>query len=267
MSQEAVTQFNAENLRTNFFVGGLSLLVLVFCWIFFDENTSQGSFAQAAFLAAVFLNYPHFMASYFIIYSDFKKQFKASWRYKWAAVVVPVLLLAVFSFILIEQRGDWLIHTVNLMFFLLGWHLIKQTFGAIIVLSAMKKFFYTPKEKNFILINLFSVWAISFFSSQASATFNIFYGLKVTTFNFSGLWLQGSYILFGLSLVAVIAVHILKYKREKTARNKGLAKAGLMCFVSTFSYKFGIGISIDSLLKSHAFAKPQTVWGLSKLRK
>ena len=46
---------------------------------------------------------------------------------------------------------------------------------------------------------------------------------------------------------------------EKTAHHKGLAKTGLMYFVLKFSYKFSIGTSINSLPKSHAFAKPQTV--------
>ncbi|MGZ3691077.1 MAG: hypothetical protein ACXVAX_06225 [Pseudobdellovibrio sp.] len=221
-----------ENARAVFFVGGLSILILLLCWIFLDKNRANDDFAKAAFVAAIFFNYPHFMASYFLIYSDFRKQIKTGWRYQWAAVGVPVILTAAFSAIILFERGDWFVQIVNLMFFLLGWHLIKQTFGVIIVLSALKKFFYTPTEKRFILANLFSVWAIGFTNSQLGSLSILFYGLKVPASNLDEIWLKLSYAVFFISFVAVIVVHILKFRRE----NKFPLLASAAALLATYTW-------------------------------
>jgi len=46
------------------------------------------------------------------------------------------------------------------MFFLVGWHYVKQGFGVFIVLSARRGAFYAGRERLAILAHCFAGWAL-----------------------------------------------------------------------------------------------------------
>jgi hypothetical protein len=214
MSQAAAVKENTFFI--NMMLGGLSILFMAACWLFIDKGVSVYNISQIAFTAAFVANHPHFASSYMLLYSDFRGNITKNLKYFWAAVLVPAILFGYLIYCLIAQRSDLLGYSVNAMFFLVGWHYVKQIFGVIVVTSALKKYFYSKNERNIILLNLFSIWGISFFSSQTyTGTFD-FYGIKYDSLGFDPLWLQASYTIFALSLLTLLAVHIKKFINDGT---------------------------------------------------
>ena len=200
----------------NLLLGGMSILFLMGCWVFIDKGVSVYTVSQFAFTAAFVANHPHFASSYMLLYSDFRKNITKNLKYIWAAIVAPGILIGYLVYCLVAQRADLLGYSVNAMFFLVGWHYIKQIFGVIVVTSALRKYYYSKNERNIILLNLFSIWGISFFNSQSYLGSFDFYGIKYQSFGFDKMWLQLSYAVFFLSLLSVVAIHIKKYISDAT---------------------------------------------------
>jgi hypothetical protein len=184
------------------------------CWIFIDKSVSVYNISQIAFAAAFIANHPHFASSYMLLYSDFRKNIRSNLRYFWAGVVVPVILIGYLVYCLIAQRVDLLGHSINAMFFLVGWHYVKQIFGVVVVTSALRKYFYSKNERHIILLNLFCIWGISFFNSQSYLGHFQFYGIQYQSFGLDKFWLYLSYSGFVLSLLSLIVIHFNKYVRD-----------------------------------------------------
>ncbi len=200
----------------NMALGGFSILFMAACWIFIDRGVSLFNISQIAFAAAFVANHPHFASSYMLLYSDFRKNIFKNIKYFWAAVVVPAALFSYLLYCLLAERADLLGYSINAMFFLVGWHYVKQIFGVVVVTSALKRFFYSKNERNIILANLFSIWGISFFNSQTYIGNFDFYGIKYASFGFDNVWLKVSYAVFVISLITMIAIHVKKYIQEGT---------------------------------------------------
>ncbi|MCC2678405.1 MAG: hypothetical protein K0R29_981 [Pseudobdellovibrio sp.] len=200
----------------NMALGGFSILFMMACWIFIDRGVSVYNISQIAFAAAFIANHPHFASSYMLLYSDFRKNIFKNIKYFWAAVIVPAVLFSYLLYCLMAERSDLLGHSVNAMFFLVGWHYVKQIFGVVVVTSALKRYFYTKNERNIILLNLFSIWGISFFNSQTYIGNFDFYGIKYASFGFDPIWLKASYVVFAFSLVTLVGLHVKKYIQEGT---------------------------------------------------
>ena len=207
----------------NLLLGGLSILVLAASWIFVDKNASLFEISQIAFGAAFIGNHPHFTSSYMLMYGDFRKNILKSARYIWAAIVVPAILLIYLLYCLAAERRDLLGHAVNAMFFLVGWHYVKQIFGVVAVTAAQRNYFYSGFDRVIVLTNLFSIWAVSFLNSQTYAGWFDFYGLKYQSFELSVNWMKLSYLVFFVSLAVVVYRHVEKYL--KTGKTPGTAAA------------------------------------------
>ncbi len=117
---------------------------------------------------AYVVNYPHFMASYGLLYSGYRTRLRAYraeglfyWRYLFAGIGVPCLLLAYFAYAFITQRMAVFSIGVQLMFFTVGWHYVKQGFGVFILLSALKRVYYGRAIRRLLLINCLLVWMLS----------------------------------------------------------------------------------------------------------
>lgn len=219
-SEHKVTAVAAVREDSTFIVnmalGGFSILFMAACWIFIDKGVSVFNISQIAFAAAFIANHPHFASSYMLLYADFRKNILKNIKYFWAAVIVPAVLFSYLLYCLLAERADLLGHSVSAMFFLVGWHYVKQIFGVVVVTSALKKYFYSKTERNIILFNLFSIWGISFFNSQTYMGSFDFYGIKYQSFGFDRMWLMASYTGFVLSLITLIALHVRKYIHEGT---------------------------------------------------
>lgn len=143
-------------------VGGLSFLFIT-PFIFF--NIPSYSAVMLSLALAYIINDPHFIHSYQLMYGGFFQKLKAQKqnpniyaRYIFAGIVVPVIFAAWFLFCIVTQNIHALALSGNIMVLSVGWHYAKQGYGMLIVLSALKKIFYSSFEKNILLLNAYMVW-------------------------------------------------------------------------------------------------------------
>src|SRR5687768_13012272 len=145
-----------------FLVGGLSVFVIL-PLLFVDLPVSA---AMAIVVPLAFIiNDPHFIHSYQLMYERFWQKIGNSslpasirLRYIFAGIGVPALFLIWFIFCILKQSPEILAYTGNAMILMVGWHYAKQGYGMLIVLSALKKIYYTAWQKRIFLVNSYVVW-------------------------------------------------------------------------------------------------------------
>lgn len=84
-----------------------------------------------------------------------------------AAFVVPVVLVAFFAYCVATRRVDLLGWAVQAMFFFVGWHYVKQSYGVFVVLSGMKGIYYNRWQVMALKGHVYSLWLYSWFASGA----------------------------------------------------------------------------------------------------
>lgn len=144
-------------------LGGGSLFILLALRMVYTDRA--WSFAVTLMLANV-INHPHFAHSYQIFYRNFWKKLTTyskdlRWRYFVSGVIVPVFLIGFFSTAVLLHAQRALGIGANLMFFLVGWHYVKQGYGMVMVDAALKRAFYTNEEKRRFLLNAYATWIFS----------------------------------------------------------------------------------------------------------
>ncbi len=117
------------------------------------------------FHAANVINNPHFAVTYLLFYKDVRERALGRVfgpvqraRYIIAGFVVP-LALAAFAIDALRchsaLRLGWMF---QLMFFLVGWHYVKQGFGVVSVLSLRRGVRYSTLERRVVLFHCFAAW-------------------------------------------------------------------------------------------------------------
>src|SRR6185369_9323448 len=129
-----------------------------------------------AFHAAHLINDPHFSVTYLLFYRDAKaRAFGAAFdpaqraRYVAAGLVAPVVLLTWAAVAIANGSARGLGWLVELMFFLVGWHYVKQGFGVLTVLSARHGARYQAGERWVLLAHAFAGWAFAWASPAVPA--------------------------------------------------------------------------------------------------
>lgn len=156
-------------------------------------------------------NQPHFLGSYTLLYFDSWPKLFRKFRYFFVGVIVPVALILFFSYTLYHQDAVLLSYAVNLMFFLVGWHYVKQIFGCVVVSSVRSERFWTRFERRIIWINLMSVWFVSISNGPYVVSPQDFHGLSYITYPTPWVQLVSVISLFAISFFAMVAVLIRKY--------------------------------------------------------
>lgn len=158
-------------------LGGYSIIVAFLMWAAMDRSATLYTVGQLAFAMAFVVNHPHFLASYILLYRDFRKNIFKKLKYFWAAAVVPIILLAILGWGLLKPDLEILGQSVNAMYFFVGWHYVKQVFGCVIVTSVQRRIYYKTWEKRVLLANLFTVWMMSWTRSHIGFPSYNFYGI------------------------------------------------------------------------------------------
>ena len=156
--------------------GGSALIVLPLLLLVTSAQYKLGIVAAAVF-ASHFINNPHFAHSYQIFYRGFAaKAFGGSLgkvmqaRYLFAGVVAPILLAGFFAIALAQGNLRLLALAGNAMALFVGWHYVKQGYGLLMVDCALKRQFFTDREKKLLLLNSYAVWIASWMQlNQAMA--------------------------------------------------------------------------------------------------
>src|SRR5262245_47204806 len=140
---------------------------------------------------ALFVNYPHFMASYALAYRKGWRFIREHWL---QLVLVPVLLVAVLTWAyflfqsptsaspaiaaangFFEKMGlrtrvglsaslgsEVLGLAVTAMYLTVGWHYTKQVYGCMMVYASFDAYPLTMPQRSLLKWNLFGIWFLSF---------------------------------------------------------------------------------------------------------
>jgi len=162
-------------------MGGASIvfyLLWLYCFPYasYAEDARQMVPVAAALLFYVF-NTAHVAASYRIAYGGFWRRVLPAGeesagmtaRYLWMGVVAPILLLGYMVFAFLHERQaamQYLGYLFAFMFFIVGWHYIKQVYGCIVVTSALRKIYYGRAERFALLLALYAIWIATFSASN-----------------------------------------------------------------------------------------------------
>lgn len=211
--------------------GGLSLLAFAVCWLFLDRAAGPYLYAgvypngqyyqnpvilQVSWVMMVLsfvCNFPHFIVSYQLLYSDFRDQIfsdRATW---WAAIVVPLALAAGLGWSVVMEPA-WLIHAIRLMYVLVAWHYVKQIYGVFVFSSARNRVYYTPLEKASLLAMLIALGVLNLVSGHMGVMNLDFHGFTYTTFALPAWCLLAAQVACGLSSALLAVVLMAKYVRE-----------------------------------------------------
>lgn len=184
-------------------IGGAALLTFLIITIF---NLNLGlDIVFIMFVLAFFVNSPHFMISYQIFYSSgLKKVFNKS-SFFFVGFIIPIILIMIISVGMYYQNDLPFLFMLVSMFFLVGWHYIKQTYGCFIVYSAGNKIYYSKLEQNLIKFSLYPLWIFSFLKLFTSDHVQNFWGLEYKFPNF----LSDFTTLMGLASIIGFFVFIL----------------------------------------------------------
>ncbi|MES2854809.1 MAG: hypothetical protein V4692_03045, partial [Bdellovibrionota bacterium] len=216
----------------NLMIGGASLIAFVFFWLFVDKSTSTTAIAWIGFYLSFVVNWPHFMASYQLLYSDYKHLILKKRSFFWAAVVSPILIIAVITAGVLSKNVEVFSLMIQGMYLTVGWHYVKQIYGIAIVSSAVQKRYFDKYEKVFILLNLYSVWAMSWVHANVGLEKRDVDGVSYYGLGLPAEALTIAYAMTALTLVLAIGVMVRKYIRtgQKPTLPSLIAFAAIYCW-------------------------------------
>lgn len=206
-------------------VGGATLLLFPLCWVLrgvLGLDDAELALGFLTFHAATVINDPHFVVTYLLFYRDARARalggaFGRAQRARWwvAGVLVPLALVAWGAVALATRSAPLVGWMVQLMFFLVGWHYVKQGFGVLTVLSARRGVRWGDGERRVVLAHCFAGWAYAWASpadpgrlvSEKGVVYRSLahpFGLETATF-----------VLFVGSALALGAMLARKWRRER----------------------------------------------------
>lgn len=200
-------------------VGGLSVIIyLIFIAGAGQYIGDRTNLLWVAYYLSFIVNYPHFTASYALLYRDLGEYFVTdtsnrwfSLRLWWAGLVVPILLVGYFLFALDTGSVTEMGYLVNAMFFFVGWHYVKQIFGCVIVLSAAVSFYYNQWERRLLLATLYLLWGVAYLSNNLYFGVTDFFGIPYSSISVPDGLLVGLQILLGVALLSFGGLMLRRY--------------------------------------------------------
>lgn len=231
-------------------LGGLSILIWFPIYFLQDDISLVNSFALAipgvALPLAYWINYPHFMASYKLAYLQGKGFISDNW---FQLIFVPAALIilifvsfnnwsssvadnrfVIFFNLLFETLGlktrvglypnlgsEILGSLILLLYFTVGWHYSKQTFGCMMVYAKLDNYRLGILERNIIRYALLSTWWVGWLYSNCSEGSYPFYGLEVHRLNLPYVWFQASYVITSALFIATAGIFLRNYIRSGKA--------------------------------------------------
>jgi hypothetical protein len=167
------------------------------------------------------VNHPHFAHSYQIFYGGFRgKAFGSTFepplrrRYVFAGVVVPLLLAGYLTAAIVGGNAHLLGYAGNAMFFLVGWHYVKQGYGMAMLDAVLKKRFFSAIEKRILLWNGYAAWLLSWLLANRLVFEFDYWGLAYYSFA-APQWLIDLALALAVGTGAAFALMVLlKGRRE-----------------------------------------------------
>jgi hypothetical protein len=236
--------------------GGSLLVALPLILLIRDKEAIKASSLWWGFALSNVLNFPHFANSYQLLYTGIGQRIfgadssqKVRLRYIWAGFVAPVLILGFMFAAYALGHPRMLGYAANAMVFTSGWHYVKQGYGVITVLSAIRRIYYSEIEKRLLLVNGYVVWIYSWLAFNKTLHEEALYGVKYFTFDIPPTLLTIGAVAATLTTAAVVgalAVRIL-VRRQSVSWNGIVGYAcALYLWVVAFYYDVIFAIFIPA---------------------
>lgn len=212
-----------------FFMGGASILFF-FASIILIRQPAHPYFAKIIFLLSFLVNFPHFLLSYQLLYIDFRRFIFSRLSFCWAGVIVPTVLIFSLALCSYFNPISSLGYFVNALYFFVGWHYIKQTFGTIVVANALQKIFYNKIERWCLQANLYALWSISWVWNNIDNSEQIFEGIIYT-----GLGIPGHFILYCFgTIIITLALVIITHARKHIKERSRPSQTAVIAFIASY---------------------------------
>lgn len=169
-------------------------------WTFKDNKSNTFTLGWVAFYLSFVINNPHFIFSYQLYYGNHLKEVKSSWKNFAVGILIPLFLVVLYMCFF---KG-YLVHIspflVNTMYFLVGWHYVKQIYGCVMMTSYMNQYVWNPQQKTVMRFNMYSLWAISYLNSNSSVYTYVQSGVSYSTFFIPAIFFKMSFAIMALTL-------------------------------------------------------------------
>lgn len=205
-------------------VGGATLVLFPLAWLFRRSvglDSSEIAVDFWAFHAALVINNPHFAVTYLLFYKDVRNRALGRVftpmqrvRYVVAGLLVPLALLAWAGGAIATGSARAMGFMIQLMFFLVGWHYVKQGFGILTVLSARRGFLFNALERKAVLLHCFAGWAYAWASPADPGRELQEKGVIYTSLAHPPGLEQVTRVAFLLSALALIGVLVRRWRSE-----------------------------------------------------
>ncbi|WP_437636588.1 hypothetical protein [Sorangium sp. So ce854] len=206
-------------------VGGATLVLFPLAWLLRNAvglDPAELAVGFLTFHAASVINDPHFAVTYLLFYKDARRRALGGdiapvqrARYIAVGLLVPLALLAWAVVALATGSARTMGLMIQLMFFLVGWHYVKQGFGILTVLSARRGHRFSPTERRAILAHCFAGWAYAWASPADPGREVSEKGVIYTSIAHPpGLELAAG-IAFGVSALAVLWALARRWRAER----------------------------------------------------
>ena len=224
MSPARVASWRASSLEF-LALGGGTLVLFPLLWLFRSRaglDASEDFIDAFAYHAALVINNPHFAVSYLLFYKDARSRVGDGFyspgqraRYVFAGFIVPLALLAWAIVALKTGSARSLGFMIELMFFLVGWHYVKQGFGILTVFSARRGFRFNPLERAAVLGHCFAGWAYAWASPAVPGKTVHEKGVVYHALAHPRWLEQGTRVAFGLSALVMVAALARRWQKDR----------------------------------------------------
>jgi hypothetical protein len=232
-------------------LGGGSLIVCGLIALFLPKGipTTQQIVLVTVLMTAI--NQPHFAHSYQMFYRNFAaKAFGASYprplrlRYVLAGIVVPAALIAFLGAAALSGRPRVLAYGANLMFFLVGWHYVKQGYGILIVDSVQKRLMFSDRAKTILRLNGYACWMVTWLGlNHALSTGTWYLGFTYFSLPIPTPFYVASIVVVILTTLAVLFVFFQRWRETRGA----LPWNGIIAYLTTL-YLWMIFVRVNPLV-------------------
>jgi len=232
-------------------LGGLSVFVCGAIAILLPKGIPSTQQAVLVTLLMTVINQPHFAHSYQMFYRNYReKAFGASYpaalrlRYVIAGVIVPTVLVGFLGGASLAGNVRLLAYGANAMFFLVGWHYVKQGYGIMIVDSVQKRIMFSDNAKTILRANGYASWMVAWLAINHAIAGRNFY----ITLNYFSLpvptWIYQSAI--AVLTVTSLATASVLVRRWREAQRQ-LPWNGVIAYLTTL-YLWVIFVRINPLV-------------------
>jgi hypothetical protein len=212
------------------------------------------------------VNHPHFMASYHLLYASYGEKLRTHrantgmyLRYVWAGIVAPAMLVGYLIYAFASQEMSVFAIGVQIMYFTVGWHYVKQAFGVFIMLSVLKNVYYSTRMRRLLLVNCWLVWMLSWLGSNVlipNSDSGALYDLWGVTYHGLGFpipphvmkWLK--MLVIGYGIAVVVAIMVQAWRTRRLPSLSALAGYSTIYTLLLLSYLHPLWIYMTPLLHS-----------------